>query len=247
MSSNWYDPERPAQVGSVAIKEPERSGIFAAADISDVDWPEELIFLPRTMACNIEKDLSIPSGERKNLVERAQKGDADAVEKVNTCLNVVLEMMGRYQVQRQAIDPNSGEPMFVDRRTGRPTTTKYYEDPNNKNRWVENPAAMEMRSPWGVRPGAECRSAPRTEMPKPGHWKLAVIQNFYDLLPRLKFLSEVLDGSEPDPNGAKPELKASYDAHLRDVNSNSHWKRRELLAWLKDFLKNPKTTWNGLD
>lgn len=219
--------------------------IFGREEEAKVDWPMQLLLLPRTMALRCE-DLGFKPEERAAIVKSALANDKTALAKMNVALNVFVELMGIYQEERQVVDARTGELLFIDQ-NGNLTTQHFYITNQETKKYAPNQRAMEMRSPWGVRPGVECRSASGTEMPQPGHYKKMVEQNFDDLLPRLRFLSDRLDPSEPDPNAMRPEHTAMYAENLKALVNDNHFRRKPLLGWLTEFLKKPVATWNGLD
>lgn len=220
--------------------------VYAKEEDSEIAWDHEILRLPRTMGCrasDVAKDIETPE-QRANMVRLAKKGDAGAMEVVNRALNLMLELMGRYKVEKQLRDPQ-GRLLFFDH-VGQLTSRKYSETVKDQNgHALRHKDAMEQRSYWGVREGADCLTAPGTLIPQPCHYRTLVEENFDDLFPRLFFLSSELDPREPDPMAAKPEMRGEYMKFLKEQTSDQGFRRRELLTWLPKFLESPVATWDG--
>lgn len=220
--------------------------VYGEAEHPKIDWDENLLRILRIFHI---KSTDIPNCPeegvlRTELVRKANAGDTKARAVLNTTLNLVLECMGRFRRPRQLVDAQN-RLLFLD--PNEQLTIRKFSATlkDSEGHALRHEKAMQVRSEWGVKPGVECQSAAGTPVPRPGHYKTLVEENFDDLFPKLYFMSEKLDSREADPTSRQPETRAAYLAELKAQCDDSSERRQEVLKWLPAFIKKPVNTWDG--
>jgi hypothetical protein len=242
--------ERPTQTTNTTDLPPLAGldeGEFAEPALEpdgEIKWNGQLTHLPSRhfLMC---RDIGLVDHERHALVASVRLGNKDAIEKVRVAQNVLLECMRRTRVKRQKI--NGKRQLLYKDRFGKETTEQYAPEKDARGAGIPHEIQSEMRSEFGVRPGAECFAGEGVDMPTPGQYKLQVEEHFLDLLPRLYFKQEQPDLYSNFPAETNsPELAKRM--HAEKVMNNQSPERASLLRWLTPFLAHgAKCEWNGLD
>ena len=208
----------------------------------NMHWPEGLRRLPAEFGL-LTTDLGFEESEQRRIGEKAAAGkDKKAVEIFNKTREVLLELMARDTAPRH-VESNSGKKVYFDH-NGEPTTNKYSTHiTNDGGEFIQHEPVIEDRSRWGVRAGRETLTAPGAEMPRPGHLKLMVEENFEDLFPRLVFRSKTPDTKYVH----KDDNRDAFLAAHKQATSDDGELRSVLLDWLPEFMKQPQSKWNGED
>lgn len=240
--------EHAPTVGKKAEPVGAAAPFYGKRDEEAVEWPVDLKYLPRLYGVKATDIPGVPETheERKAQAIRATKGkDAKAMMVLNLALQVFLELMSRHKEERQLLDAQ-GRKLFIDARNGQLTTRRFSDTLKDAdNHALVHERAMHERSVYGVMAGVECLTAPGTPVPQPGHYKSLVVEHFAELYPDLFFLRDRLDPHEHDPNAHRPQDAQAYREYLKQQNEDTSDRRRDLLAWLPEFLKKPVCKWDG--
>lgn len=204
-----------------------------------IDWPEGLVSLPIQFGV-MASDLGFSPSDRQRIAEGADAGDQKDVAVVNLTINLVLELMAR-DVETRPVRDQRGKRLYLDengRLTVLPTSPVLANDDGSP---LEHAPAVERRSRWAIRSGAETLTAPGAPIPKPGYWKEHVLANATDLFRRLNFLSPTVETTHLHERD-NPERYRAIHAH---AISDKAPLRKALLSWLPGFIANPVSTWDG--
>jgi hypothetical protein len=212
-----------------------------------IQWDESLLQLPSSN-CMLRSDIGLPEGDLRHLITLARSAGKGpevhkAREQLETAKQVFFELMRR-AVEQRPLYGSKGEALYHD--SDGSTTTKAMESIEG-NRYKRRRRAREWRSRYGVRSGREVFVGKGVPTIEPGHWKRVVSDNWYDILPRLKF--KELKPSFQDAGAVAGAREHMIEQHAAIVLNDSSGPRQALLRWLRPFLTQDKVVsdWNGED
>lgn len=193
-------------------------------------WRHNLRELPRENKIMLE-DFGITPTTLSGFARRAKQGDKDAVAKLEPVKQVVFELMGMDQHERECWDRNN-KPIFVD-------------DPLNPGQKIRK---TETRSKWGVRGEGHDMHHMADVGPRPrrAHWKRLVDEHFYDLVTVMEFLKRGIPATQ---RGRKsPTLEQQVEALKVACDATQDPQRKDSLELIKPFItNNVMSEWDGME
>jgi hypothetical protein len=216
---------------------------FVAPEEKGMPWNSLFTRLPSTH-CMLESDLKVVGrpnglipGEREDLAKRAQAGDKDAQRIIDQICEVYVEMMHRTRERRHK--KNNMNRHLYEGPDGKPTEKRFVISDSGTIEHT-NPTIWEQRSVFGLNQ-LESSTAPGQKPCFPGYHVKQVRDNFTDLLPKLEFKTVAPD-LPPADYPVPGAIEYAKGKHAKNVLDDASIHRRNLLAWLKPFLKNKMTS-----
>jgi len=203
-----------------------------------VDVPIGLYELPAVFGLKPSDIGGFTDTDRLLIADRALAGDEKAQQTLEISLQVMFELMKRDTHLREQRD--SKNHLIYHRKDGEGGTLQKFT-PDATGEITENSVAKEVRSKWGLRTGNETRQVSGEDMPEGGHWKTIVAKQWNDIFRGLKYRVDTPNYDHLLPHHNRDE----YEEVRKRATDDDGMLRKELLAWLKPFLKEPVSTWDG--
>lgn len=229
-------------------------------------WPMALRELPREF-CLMVEDFGFTKSSLSRYADQAQRGDKNAIEKIEPMKQFFFTMMGldkENRIVRHEEGDLEGKPVMVG--TGEIATRQ------NGTTFEIMEVQKEERSRWGIKEGYDLVTQPKARKPKVGYHKQRVDDHFYLLAPMLEWVKgtvatkmfgqtppnldeqreanrQLVGGDPVDAKAITQNDKKAIEAEFdRVISATANPVRRDTLIMLKPYLLKGETSkWDGTE